>query len=352
METYQFDVASQRLALELSRADVEIQLQDSPLIPERDMLTDQCAAIDLQLQELAKLENTYAGQRMQLSLYAAMLADSSLIADQRRLEEQAIADRIAASAVAGRTPPPIPTEARDQLNSGNYDDGRLTQLEEVVLGAEAGFSNNGSTEVSDSLSLAETGTTIVKDDENTAQTTLERYINALRLDETGASADCDVCVTSFLPSQTITLQCGDTWCRSCIARRYQEATVNEGVWPVTCCRTEIPMDSVRHLLPLDLRTSFASKSVEWSDNDRIYCHEPSCSTYIPHSTTTGKLAPCSVCRRETCAECKGAYHAQQHCPEDTTNDDLLAETARANGWPKCPGCSRYVEITHGCNHMT
>lgn len=200
METYQFDAASQRLALELSRADVEIRLQDSPLIPERDMLADQCAAIDLQLQELARLEDTYAGQRMQQSLYAAILADSSLIADQRQLEEQAIADRIAASAVAGSTPPPIPTEARGQLNSGNYDDARLTQLEEVALGAEAGFSNHSSTEVSGSLSLAEAGTTIVRDDENTAQATLERYINALRLNEAGASADCDGLRNFFLPT--------------------------------------------------------------------------------------------------------------------------------------------------------
>src|SRR5947207_6487235 len=144
----------------------------------------------------------------------------------------------------------------------------------------------------------------------------------------------------------------DTWCRSCIAQRYQEATVNEGAWPVTCCQTEIAMDKVRHLLPLDLRTRFASKSVEYSDTDRIYCHEPSCSTYIPHSTTTENLARCPVCGRETCAQCKGPYHIQQLCPDDTTGCELLAETARANGWPKCPGCRRYVELTRGCNHIT
>jgi hypothetical protein len=342
------DIASQRLALELIRGEVENQLQDSQSAPERDMLTNQLVAIDQQLQELARLEDTYAGQRMQQSLYTAMLEDSSLIADHRLLEEQAIADRIAASAVAGRTPPPIPAEAREQLNSETYYDAPLIQIGEIALGTEANFSDNGSIEMGSSPSPAETGTALADDEENTAQATLTSNINALRLDE---AVDCDVCTTSFPPSQTITLQCGDTWCRNCITRRYQEATVNEGVWPVTCCRTEIPTDNVRHLLPLDLCTNFASKSIEWSDDDRIYCHEPSCSSYIPHSTTTERLAPCSICRRETCSECKGPYHAQQPCLEDPTNDDLLAQTARENRWPKCPGCSRYVEITHGCNHM-
>jgi hypothetical protein len=352
MASFKVDIASERLILQLGRADVEIQLRDSQLAPERDMLTDRCAAIDLQLQELARLEDTYAGQRMQQSMYVAMLADSNLIADQRRLEEQAIADRVAASAAVGLTPPPIPTKAHEQVNSGNYDDVRLTQLEEAGLSTEASLSDDGSTEAGGSLSLAETRTSLAEDNEDAAQATLESYINALRLDEDHAAVDCDVCTTSFQPSQTMTLPCGDTWCRSCIARRYQEATVNEGAWPVTCCRTEIAMDKVRHLLPLDLRTRFASKSIEWSDTDRIYCHEPSCSTYIPHSTTTENLALCSVCRRETCAQCKGPYHVQQLCPDDTTGCDLLAETARANGWPKCPGCRRYVEITHGCNHIT
>jgi len=54
------DIASERLILQLSREDVQIQLRDSQLAAERDMLTDRCAAIHLQLQELARLEDTYA----------------------------------------------------------------------------------------------------------------------------------------------------------------------------------------------------------------------------------------------------------------------------------------------------
>ena len=82
-------------------------------------------------------------QRMQQSMYVAMLADSNIIADQRRLEEQAIADRIAASAAAGLTPPPMPTKAHEQVSSGNYEDVRLAQLEEAGLCTEASSPDDG-----------------------------------------------------------------------------------------------------------------------------------------------------------------------------------------------------------------
>ena len=354
------DIASERLALQLSRVDVEANLHSAQLGAQRAMLADQRVAIDLQMEELARLEDTYAGQRMQQSIYTAMLADSRAIAAQRELEQQAINDRTAAARI-GHVNPEIPISAHQQLSTGNFDDERLTQLEGAGLDDEERFSDCGLTEVGGTAdgdstpSVTDTDTMIAEDEEEEGegpQVTLEHYINALHLDETRPLVDCLVCTDAFSPSQTVTLQCGDTWCCGCMSRRYEEAIVNEGVWPVRCCRTEISRESVQNLLPLDLRTRFATKSVEWADNDRTYCHEPSCATYLPHSSITGRHARCSTCRRETCAECKTAYHAQPPCTENTTSDDLLAEAAREHHWPKCPGCNRYVEITTGCNHMT
>ena len=86
---------------------------------------------------------------------------------------------------------------------------------------------------------------------------------------------------------------------------------------------EIPTESVRNLLSLDLRTRFAIKAVEWTDNDRTCCHEPSCSTYVPHISITDRRAPCLTCHRQTCAECR-PYHAQPPCP---MNAPLSGRTA-------------------------
>ena len=360
MAAQRVDIASERLVLQLGREDVEAELESAQVGSQHTMLSDQLAAVDLQLEELVRLEDTYAGQRMQQSIYTAILVDSRALATQCQLEQQAIDDRIAAAAIA-RVPPDIPDSARQQLSIGDFDDERLTQLEEAGLDGGEDLSNGELTNLCGPInggaapSVTDTEFTITEEEGEEVDgphVTLARYINLLHLDEAQPIVDCAVCTDSFLPSQTITLQCGDTWCRGCLSQRYEEATCNEGTWPVKCCRTEIPIETVRSLLSLDLRTRFAIKAVEWADNDRTYCHEPSCSTHIQHSSITDRHAPCSTCHRDTCAQCKGPYHAQPPCPEDTTNDDLLKESARENHWPKCPGCNRFVEISTGCNHMT
>lgn len=48
--------------------------------------------------------------------------------------------------------------------------------------------------------------------------------------------------------------------------------------------------------------------------------------------------------------CKGAAH-QGDCPEDEASNQLLA-LAEQEGWKRCPGCHRMVELTHGCYHMS
>ncbi len=357
MATVGIDIESERLALELSRADVAAELQLPQNASQHEMLSSQLSALDTQLQELDRIEEAYAGQRMQQSMYTAMLADSHAIGEQRQLEQQAITDRATAAALSGCTAPHVPEGARQQVDSG-YHDERLTQLEEAALTEEADFADNGSTAIGDSVfgsdseSINGSQTTIAAHDEIPPPINLEHYMNALRLDEERRQVECVVCTNFFLPSQTITLPCGDTWCRSCISQRFEEAVVNEGAWPVKCCRRIIPVESIRTLLTFDLRNRFTAKSIEWSDTDRVYCHEPTCSTYIPRTAVTERVALCPGCSRQTCAECKGLFHTNPPCPEDTANDDMLEELARESGWPRCPGCQHYVEITHGCNHMT
>lgn len=147
MELRHNDIASERLVLELRRADVVAELQLPQIASHHDLLSDQILALDMQLEELHRLDNIYAGQRMQQSMYTAMLTDSRAIVEQRRLEQQAITDRVAAAVVNGDPAPPTPPETRQQLDSGTYDDERLTQLEEAALTEDDGFIEDGFTVV-------------------------------------------------------------------------------------------------------------------------------------------------------------------------------------------------------------
>jgi hypothetical protein len=94
MASSQADIPSERLALELNRIELATELRLSEGVAQRAILSDQLAALDLQLEELVRLEGTYAGQRMQQGVYAAVIADFRAIADQRRREQQAIYDRV------------------------------------------------------------------------------------------------------------------------------------------------------------------------------------------------------------------------------------------------------------------
>jgi IBR domain, a half RING-finger domain len=179
-------------------------------------------------------------------------------------------------------------------------------------------------------------------------------MSVLQLNERDPNVDCMVCSDTFRGSQMVRLPCRDLWCRRCLTRQFEEATVNEGVWPPKCCRQDITLPAVFRLLPPDVRARFATKSVEWSTPNRPYCHDRTCSAFIPlDHITRVRRAGCRGCHSLTCSECKGPYHRQPPCPDTTTIEDMLLEaTAKENGWARRPNSRRYVEITHGCNHMT
>ena len=58
------------------------------------------------------------------------------------------------------------------------------------------------------------------------------------------------------------------------------------------------------------------------------------------------------CGARTCSGCKVLVTATTHlCTDDASYRALLALGAR-QGWSRCPGCSRMIELNLGCYHMT
>ena len=361
MAADQPDFESVRLAVRLEQEEIQVALEHlTQNESSGDVLVGRLAALGLHLEELRTLEDSYAGQRMQQSMYTAMLSDSRAIAEQRLFEQQAIDERIAAAEVVQRPAPQIAQSVLEQLNSGDYDDELLVQLEEISATGERDFVDDTSSIVGASVNGGQdqsiAGSEITSADApNTPEFTqpnLEQYMDALRLSESEPKSECVVCTELLSRFHVVTLPCGDIWCRTCITRLFEDATKNEGVYPPKCCRAEISVESLSHLLSIDLRARFAAKALEWTTKDRTYCHERTCSTFIPPGSITERRAICPACSRETCSECKAKYHVVPPCPEITPSDELFREIAVARRWPKCPGCHRTVEITHGCNHMT
>jgi len=143
--------------------------------------------------------------------------------------------------------------------------------------------------------------------------------------------------------------CGHYWDTGCLADLFRAATMDETLFPPRCCQQPFVLDKIRRHLEADLCAVFEKKSIELSTADRVYCYRPTCSSFIGPATPSPHMQICPACRAYTCAHCKQAAHPSKPCPDDDASILALAEE---EGWKRCPGCRRLVELTQGCYHMT
>lgn len=163
---------------------------------------------------------------------------------------------------------------------------------------------------------------------------------------------CEACSDSKAAEQMITVSCGHHMCDDCLARLFSSAMTDETLFPPRCCRThEIDVSAALPLLSNELATRFQAKEIEFRTQDRTYCQDPRCSTFIPPDTIVWDIATCPTCKSRTCALCKGEAHQGQDCPLDEGKQQL-EELAQEEGWRQCGGCHRMVELSYGCFHMT
>ncbi|KIV77182.1 hypothetical protein PV11_09004 [Exophiala sideris] len=296
--TNDWDIVGNRAAFRHELESIESVLYDTvaPTSPAAAIWRDKAAALRLQLEELEAMEARQASQRMQHSMYRAMLSDIPILAQE-------------APARAGQ---------RSEAVSGGT----------AVTGyADAHVSLDGSTQ-------------------------LEEYINQLKIAEQ-PKTECYVCMEEVPCSQAVTLDnCGHFWCHECLRRCFDLAIKNEGGYPVRCCEQlpNIPMDNtaIASVLGDKMIIDLQAKITEYETENRTYCHEQSCSTFIPPARILERMAPCPACQQQTCAECKAQYHDSPDC--SAVHDEAFEEWRTENQAATCPGCKRVILISQGCNH--
>ncbi|KAK5164724.1 hypothetical protein LTR04_001645 [Oleoguttula sp. CCFEE 6159] len=144
--------------------------------------------------------------------------------------------------------------------------------------------------------------------------------------------------------------CQHEYCFECLEELFRTSMTDESLFPPRCCRQPIPLDTVATCLPAHLVATFETKKVEFETVNRTYCSSPTCSAFIPAQAIDGDVATCQGCSTRTCTICKGAAHSGD-CPNDEALQQLL-ETATTAGWQRCQSCRRFIELNHGCNHIT
>ncbi|KAM5343527.1 hypothetical protein ACJ41O_012064 [Fusarium nematophilum] len=136
----------------------------------------------------------------------------------------------------------------------------------------------------------------------------------------------------------------------CLVTLFEASLRDEYLFPPRCCGQPIPAEASSSVLTPLLIDRFNKKKVEYETVDKTYCHEPTCSAFVPPLSIKDKIALCGACNKETCVGCKGPSHKGE-CPKDAASQALL-QLAKKNGWQQCKSCNRIVELDTGCFHMS
>ena len=203
------DFMCARLTIRLEKEEIEATLASNDASEETTaLLTDRLAALETHKHELQALEESEMSQRVQRSMYVAMLGDRRVLEECRKEEQQAIDDRNEAARLAGQNLPVTPNEVREQVRTDHNDDETLALVEEIL--SDDGYIDNGSTAVGapDDDNMSQSTLTVNDSNSTLTAASLHRYMHLLRIDETRPPIECEVCTETVPASRIIRLPCG------------------------------------------------------------------------------------------------------------------------------------------------
>ena len=293
--------------------------------------------------ELVKRLQTLRDARMGRSIACAVNADATVLREERDRENLAIGDRTVALRVAD--------EEGHQIHGRPGEAGPADNLPEPVFD----LTEDANGRVMRRLATMNSTAAPVIELTPKPPFRLGEYLRqqrAMNSEESviGVRKMCMVCEEPVEYFAAVYAPCGHDFCKDCIRQLFFLATKDESLFPPSCCDLAIPMASADVFFTPEFVEIFEAKKYEFSFTDRIYCAWKTCGAFVPPTSIKDDTAVCPNCGFHTCAFCRGQSHDGEDCPNDQALQNLL-ETARIHGWQRCYQCKRFVELTHGCNHM-
>lgn len=281
--------------------------------------SDKETALSTYKSELESLAASQSDRVLCQSIARAVQLDGDAIGSHMRIEQQAASDRHQA---LGTNP------------------GAAGRANVVAAGQDA---------LDDDV-IRQLGAMNVYDDEGTVAESSSWAASRPRAsDSLDASTSCIACGDAVLSGEFFQGICSHSYCRECLGALFTASFTDESLFPPRCCKLNIPIELTKQHLPPDLVMEYHAKKIEYGTPNRTYCHEATCSTFIPPASIEGDTATCPGCGNGTCVLCKGQSHKHE-CPADTATQEVL-RIASQNGWQRCRSCRRMVELETGCNHI-
>lgn len=172
--------------------------------------------------------------------------------------------------------------------------------------------------------------------------------------EKPAVVECTACFSTTPHTKAFTCSCSHSYCSECLENLFNAAMGDETLFPPRCFRCAETLETAAHrLLPEQALQLLRQRTVEHNTpaSQRVYCHKPQCSAFIPTEGTDKNAVQCSKCRAWTCKTCKGASHQAGDCPEDEGLKEVL-ELSVKQKWQRCRNCKTMIELNQGCKHIS
>ncbi|RDL37534.1 uncharacterized protein BP5553_04967 [Venustampulla echinocandica] len=323
---------------------IQFQLEDSRLLAEEHggkgkaregSISDSQLAFQLFAKDLKCKATLVADTHMAKSIARACQTDGGALATAQSQEHSAIVDRQMACHLGGvtvRTPVDAGT-----FNAESLDDELIDKLE-AHYGARP------------TENLDHEGDSIMAYADSQPGDTPESSAWAAGRPPIVTYRQCIVCGEDVQFFDVVRVPCGHEYCCGCLHQLFKASLTDDSLFPPRCCRQPVASSILRVFLPADLLYQYEEKKIEHETPNRTYCSNASCSAFIKAENIADERASCRVCSCITCTICKAKAH-RGDCPADTTLQEMLL-VADANGWKRCFGCRRLVELAHGCNHIT
>ena len=237
--------------------------------------------------------------------------------------------------------------------------------------------NSGSVPLSDDQIRSMYGEADIKFDDLTAA---GRKLASAVLWQGGSCCSCFATTAkSGQPICMVALPCDHSYCLGCLRNVFTTALGDIQLFPVRCCK--LPLDVRLALLCLaePVYRTFIQRHFELSLDaaDRMACPNKRCGSVIDlsgldqSSRFTGAPFLCPDCQTRVCFKCRGPWdphsdvmrsceailqqreaEEQKKSRRSEAEEKEFQELVFTKKWQRCPKCSRVVELTVGCNHMT
>jgi len=335
--------ANTRAIIAVQLADIKVALS---LRKGKGKDTDPAPPDELALEQhrdyLLQTAQMLADAMLAHSLETALDTDARMVAQAMRDEEMARMDRELALRLSGEAP--IPQE--NATNIGLEDINQ--QVTELLRYAEA-YSANYTPGANPTLPMGYATSSGTSSDISSGPPSDSPSLNS----STSSLVREGRCCVCFETRYCVSAPCGDTYCHVCLGAIFQNATVDEELFPPRCHKQEIPLFLVQPFMSKEDITRFKQKREEFKTRNRTYCHNTDCGRFIPtaYIDEESDCALCGSCGKMTCVNCKKTYHGIADCPEDK---DLTAtlQLAAQEGWQRCRECHRLVMKAFGCQRIT